>query len=170
MTRLKFYNGLRVGVRHFDMRIASVENGTFYDAHINDDTGSHPGGATGTPLDDLITGMNWFTNDYPGGVVIWYITYPVDLGYAQIDTGMRPRQTTSTTSSKPSITDVRPTCQMTFPLLSCPSRLSWRLTQAKAAIFCQLTDDVTPVTKPPPRIQHLPCQRLFLPCRRLLSD
>ncbi|KAK9442231.1 hypothetical protein VB005_03289 [Metarhizium brunneum] len=61
--RLKFYNRLRVGVRHFDKRIASVEDGTFYDAHINDDTGSHPGGATGPPLDDLITGMNRYTID-----------------------------------------------------------------------------------------------------------
>lgn len=80
MPRLKFYNRLRVGVRYFDM-IASVENGTFYDAHGNDETGSHPFGATGTPLDDLITGMNRFTNDYPGEVVIGYITYVVDLSY-----------------------------------------------------------------------------------------
>lgn len=76
---LDFYNQLRVGVRYFDMRIVSVENETFYGAHVDNELHPDPLGATGPALDDLIAGMNRFTDDYPGEVVVWWIRYMSDL-------------------------------------------------------------------------------------------
>ncbi|KAH8714014.1 putative glucan endo-1,3-beta-glucosidase [Beauveria bassiana] len=76
---LDLYNQLKVGSRFFDMRISSVNNGKFYGAHVSDELGKTPAGATGPSLDDLIIGMNRFSNDYPGEVVIWYIKYMTDL-------------------------------------------------------------------------------------------
>ncbi|KAM3488011.1 hypothetical protein MY3957_008710 [Beauveria namnaoensis] len=49
--------------------ISSVNNGKFYGAHVSHELGKTPAGATGPSLDDLIIGMNRFSNDYPGEVV-----------------------------------------------------------------------------------------------------
>ncbi|KAM3538771.1 hypothetical protein ARSEF1564_008314 [Beauveria bassiana] len=76
---LDLYKQLKVGSRYFDMRISSVNNGKFYGAHVSDGLGKTPAGATGPSLDDLIIGMNRFSNDYPGEVVVWYIKYMTDL-------------------------------------------------------------------------------------------
>ncbi|KAM3470385.1 hypothetical protein MY5147_006430 [Beauveria neobassiana] len=76
---LDLYNQLKVGSRYFDMRISSVNNGKFYGAHVSDELGKTPAGATGPSLDDLIIGMNRFSNDYPGEVVVWYMKYMTDL-------------------------------------------------------------------------------------------
>ncbi|GAP93420.1 hypothetical protein SAMD00023353_10300200 [Rosellinia necatrix] len=76
---LDHYNQLVIGVRYFDMRIVSVNGGDFWSAHVNDEVGKAPIGATGESLDDLIKGINRFTADYPGEVIIWYIKYMTDL-------------------------------------------------------------------------------------------
>ncbi|KAM3451968.1 hypothetical protein NHJ6243_009470 [Beauveria neobassiana] len=76
---LDLYNQSKVGSRYFDMRISSVNNGKFYGAHVSDELGKTPAGATGPSLDDLIIGMNRFSNDYPGEVVVWYMKYLTDL-------------------------------------------------------------------------------------------
>ncbi|KAL3441385.1 PLC-like phosphodiesterase [Aspergillus insuetus] len=76
---LDHYNQLVVGVRYFDMRIVSVSGGDFWAAHVNDETSASPVGATGVSLDELIAGVNRFTTDYPGEVIIWYIRYMTDL-------------------------------------------------------------------------------------------
>ncbi|PQK17480.1 hypothetical protein BB8028_0007g06750 [Beauveria bassiana] len=76
---LDLYHQLKVGSRYFDMRISSVNNGKFYGAHVSDELGKTPAGATGPSLDDLIIGMNRFSNDYPGEVVVWYMKYMTDL-------------------------------------------------------------------------------------------
>ncbi|KAL4734222.1 pectate lyase superfamily protein-domain-containing protein [Aspergillus similis] len=76
---LDHYNQLVVGVRYFDMRIVSVNGGDFWAAHVNDETSASPLGATGVSLDELIAGVNRFTTDYPGDVIIWYIRYMTDL-------------------------------------------------------------------------------------------
>ncbi|KAL2131842.1 hypothetical protein VTI74DRAFT_4556 [Chaetomium olivicolor] len=44
---LDHYNQLRVGVRYFDMRIVSINGGDFWSAHVTDETGKIPAGATG---------------------------------------------------------------------------------------------------------------------------
>ncbi|KAK4096690.1 carbohydrate-binding module family 24 protein [Parathielavia hyrcaniae] len=76
---LDHYNQLRVGVRYFDMRIVSINGGDFWGAHVNDETSAAPLGATGESLDDLILGINRFTTDYPGEVIVWSIRYMTDL-------------------------------------------------------------------------------------------
>ncbi|KAH7035830.1 pectate lyase superfamily protein-domain-containing protein, partial [Microdochium trichocladiopsis] len=70
---LDLYNQLRVGARYFDMRIYSVLRDSFWAAHINSDDAAIPVGATGASLNDLISGMNRFSTDFPGEVVVWYI-------------------------------------------------------------------------------------------------
>jgi hypothetical protein len=81
---LDLYNQLRVGVRYFDMRIVSVRGQSqkfWAGAHIDDENkDGMPVGATGTSLDDLIAGVNRFTTDYPGEVIVWAIRYMIDLG------------------------------------------------------------------------------------------
>lgn len=71
---LDLYNQLRVGVRYFDMRI--VRTGSdYYVAHVDNETSPEPHGALGPSLDNLIDGMNRFSNDHPGEVVIWWMRY-----------------------------------------------------------------------------------------------
>ncbi|KAL3486958.1 pectate lyase superfamily protein-domain-containing protein [Aspergillus germanicus] len=67
---LDHYNQLVVGVRYFDMRIVSVSGGDFWAAH-------------------LIAGVNRFTTDYPGEVIIWYIKYMVDLDNGDLTSDAR---------------------------------------------------------------------------------
>ncbi|OBT92486.1 hypothetical protein VE01_09601 [Pseudogymnoascus verrucosus] len=76
---LDHYNQLRVGTRYFDMRLVSVNGGAFWSAHINEEVTAAPVGATGESLDDLIAGLNRFTKDYPGEVIVWAIRSMVDL-------------------------------------------------------------------------------------------
>ncbi|KAH6628876.1 pectate lyase superfamily protein-domain-containing protein [Chaetomium tenue] len=70
---LDHYNQLRVGVRYFDMRIVSVNGGDFWSAHVTDEKAAGPAGATGESLNELIAGINSFTTDYPGEVIVWSI-------------------------------------------------------------------------------------------------
>ncbi|KAF2714397.1 PLC-like phosphodiesterase [Pleomassaria siparia CBS 279.74] len=81
---LDHYNQLRVGTRYFDMRIVSVKGGNFWSAHINEEVTAAPVGATGESLDDLIRGVNRFTTDFPGEVIIWYIRSMVDLDSGKV--------------------------------------------------------------------------------------
>lgn len=76
---LDHYNQLRVGVRYFDMRIASIRGGDFWGAHVSGNTGASPMGSTGESLDDLILATNRFYTDYPGEVIVWVIKYMTDL-------------------------------------------------------------------------------------------
>lgn len=77
---LDHYNQLRVGVRYFDMRIASINGGDFWTAHVSGwEDKLQPLGATGESLDDLILATNRFYTDYPGEVVVWSIKYMGDL-------------------------------------------------------------------------------------------
>ncbi|KAK4031703.1 putative LysM domain-containing protein [Parachaetomium inaequale] len=76
---LDHYNQLRVGVRYFDMRIVSINGGDFWSAHVTDETAPGPAGATGESLNELIAGINRFTTDYPGEVIVWSIRYMTDL-------------------------------------------------------------------------------------------
>lgn len=76
---LDHYNQLRVGTRYFDMRIVSVNMGNFWAAHVNEEVTAALLGATGESLDDLIKGLNRFTADYPGEVIVWSIRSMVDL-------------------------------------------------------------------------------------------
>lgn len=76
---LGHYNQLRVGVRHFDMRIVSINGGDFWSAHVSDETAAGPTGATGESLNELIAGINRFTTDYPDEVIVWSIKCMTDL-------------------------------------------------------------------------------------------
>ncbi|KAK4186215.1 putative LysM domain-containing protein [Podospora australis] len=86
---LDHYNQLRVGVRYFDMRIVSVNGGKFWGAHINEELAGGPVGATGESLDDLIAGINRFTTDFPGEVIIWSIRSMVDLDNGRLSKDAR---------------------------------------------------------------------------------
>lgn len=79
---LDHYNQLRVDVRYSDMRIVSIwyNDGMLYAAHISEDNSELPAGAIGTSLYDLISGINRFTTDDPGEVIVWWIRYLVTLG------------------------------------------------------------------------------------------
>ncbi|KAG2016773.1 hypothetical protein GB937_005974 [Aspergillus fischeri] len=77
---LDHYNQLRVGVRYFDMRIVSIDGlASFWAAHVNDETAAAPLGATGESLDSLIAGVNRFTTDYTGEVIVWWVRYMTNL-------------------------------------------------------------------------------------------
>lgn len=76
---LDIYNQLVVGSRYFDMRIVSIQNDEFWAAHVSDEHADVPIGATGESLDDLIKGVNRFTAEYPGEVIVWYIKYMVNF-------------------------------------------------------------------------------------------
>jgi hypothetical protein len=76
---LDHYNQLRVGTRYFDMRIVSVNGGEFWSAHVNEEVTGTAVGATGESLDALVAGVNRFTTDYPGEVIVWAIRSMVDL-------------------------------------------------------------------------------------------
>lgn len=85
---LDLYNQLRVGARYFDMRFVKPSYGKFWAAHMNSDDGVNPLGALGETLDNLIAGVNRFTREYPGEVIIWYMKYLRDLGVPVIGNGM----------------------------------------------------------------------------------
>ncbi|KAM7183567.1 PLC-like phosphodiesterase, TIM beta/alpha-barrel-containing domain containing protein [Naviculisporaceae sp. PSN 640] len=78
---LSTYDQLRVGSRYFDMRLVSVngENDNFWAAHINDERANVPVGATGESLNDIISGINQFTGESPGEIIILSIRYMVNL-------------------------------------------------------------------------------------------
>ncbi|KLU87058.1 hypothetical protein MAPG_06063 [Magnaporthiopsis poae ATCC 64411] len=76
---LNIYDQLRVGSRWFDMRLVSVKGGGFWAAHVNDEVANVPVGATGESLDDIIAGINRFTSESPGEIIIWWVKYMVDL-------------------------------------------------------------------------------------------
>ena len=61
------------------MRIVSVNEGNFWSAHVTTEDAVAPASATGESLDHLIKGVNGFTADYPGDVIVWVIKYMVDL-------------------------------------------------------------------------------------------
>ncbi|KAH7017946.1 pectate lyase superfamily protein-domain-containing protein [Microdochium trichocladiopsis] len=84
---LDLYNQLRVGARYFDMRIYSINGDGFWSAHINDDKEKSPVGATGASLDDLIAGVNRFTTDFPGEVIVWFIKGMRNLQIANYNFG-----------------------------------------------------------------------------------
>lgn len=63
---LDHYNQLRVGVRYFDMRIASIRGGDFWGPHVSSNTAAVPFGSTGESLDDLILATNRFYTEFPG--------------------------------------------------------------------------------------------------------
>ncbi|KAK0102135.1 hypothetical protein ONS96_006099 [Cadophora gregata f. sp. sojae] len=83
---LDHYNQLKVGTRYFDMRIVTVNGGSFWAAHVNEEVTAAPVGATGESLDDLIAGVNRFTTDYPGEVIVWAIRSMVDLDNGKLTT------------------------------------------------------------------------------------
>ncbi|KAK3376336.1 PLC-like phosphodiesterase [Lasiosphaeria ovina] len=76
---LNTYDQLRAGSRWFDMRLVSVNGGDFWAAHVNDETSNTPVGATGEAVNDIIAGINRFTQESPGEVIILWVRYLVNL-------------------------------------------------------------------------------------------
>ena len=76
---LATYNQLRFGARYFDMRLVSVNNADFWVAHINEPISPAPLGATGESLDDVINGLNRFTSESPGEIIVFWVSYMTNL-------------------------------------------------------------------------------------------
>ncbi|KAL4758193.1 PLC-like phosphodiesterase [Aspergillus foveolatus] len=64
---LSIYGQLKVGVRHFDLRVVRLNDGTFAAAHVNDERASTIAGGAG------------FTSEAPGEVIIIWLRYLVDI-------------------------------------------------------------------------------------------
>jgi hypothetical protein len=76
---LNIHNQLLIGIRYFDLRIVSVSGGKFWAAHVSDEVATAPLGGTGESLDDIIRGVNSFTSEYPGEIIIFWIRYMTDM-------------------------------------------------------------------------------------------
>ena len=75
------YDQLRAGSRWFDVRVQSVHsivninNYRFWTTHVNDETADTPIGASGEPLEFLISNINRFTSENPGEVIVLQFRY-----------------------------------------------------------------------------------------------
>lgn len=72
---LSIYDQLRVGSRWFDLRIVTVDDGSFWAAHLSGEHAMSPYGATGQSLDSIIDNINSFTSESPGEIILLPIRY-----------------------------------------------------------------------------------------------